>query len=52
MQLLMLLISVLDLFNKYWMDVRDLSAKLPLAQIVIGVGIRVELFHTFHVKYR
>lgn len=52
----MLVISALDVFNKYWRDVRDLSAKLQLAQIDTGVEIRVELFHsykeTFDVKYR
>ena len=41
--LLMLVISVLDVFNKYWMDVRDLSAKLQVAQIDTGIEMRVEL---------
>ena len=52
----MLVISVLDVFNKYWRDVRDLSAKLQLAQIDTGIESRVKLFYncqeTFDVKYR
>lgn len=31
--LLIMVINVLDMFKKHWMDVTDLSAKLQLAQI-------------------
>ena len=53
----MLVVSVLDVFNKYWRDVRDLSAKVQLAQIDTGIlESRVEMFYnsqeTFDVKYR
>ena len=44
--LLMLVISVLDVLNKYWMDVRDLAAKRLVAQIDTGVEMRVELVNS------
>jgi len=51
----MLVLSALDVFSKLWRNVRDLFAKLQLAQIDTGVEIREELFYscqeTFDVKY-
>ena len=40
--LLIIVISVLASFKEHWMDARDLSAKLQLAQIDTGVEIRME----------